>query len=241
MTNGKSLTKTNQRTIFALIAFLVWILSFHSTSCNEFVFRVQSSQRSSKMPSKTIQLTNNGPANTTSSFLQFPNDCPAHFEQLCVPTTTASTGQEVDNDCHSTLNDITTSTTTSSIGQQADNDHHYTLNDITTPTTKASTGLPADNDCHSNLNDFTSPQAFFALTATSTATMTQVPAITTAITKATIKLDKCFLHPVKTGATMQQIKVKVFCFMLFLAQHLRLQEFTHQVSCCFTIMTIQQS
>jgi hypothetical protein len=50
------------------------------------------------------------------------------------------------------------------------------------------------------LNDVTSPQAFSALTATSTATMTQVPAITTAITKATIKLVKCFLHPAKTGA-----------------------------------------
>ncbi len=54
--------------------------------------------------------------------------------------------------------------------------------------------------CQSILNDVTSPQAFSALTATSIATMTQVSTITTAITKATIKLDKCFLHPAKTGA-----------------------------------------
>jgi hypothetical protein len=48
----------------------------------------------------------------TSSFLQLPNDCPAHFEQLHVSMTTASTGQQADNDCHPTLNDITTPTTT---------------------------------------------------------------------------------------------------------------------------------
>ncbi len=30
--------------------------------------------------------------------------------------------------------------------------------------------------------------------------MTKVPAMTTAITKATIKLIECFLHPAKTGA-----------------------------------------
>jgi hypothetical protein len=68
MTNGKSLAKMNQRTIFALIAFLVWFVSFHSTSCNALVFGVQASQRIPMMPSKTIQLTNNGPATTTSSF-----------------------------------------------------------------------------------------------------------------------------------------------------------------------------
>jgi hypothetical protein len=45
-------------------------------------------------------------------------------------------------------------------------------------------------DHHSSLNDVTAPQAFSA-TATTTATMTQVPVITTAITKATLlKLDK---------------------------------------------------
>jgi hypothetical protein len=37
--------------------------------------------------------------------------------------------------------------------------------------------------------------------------MTQVPAITTAITKATLlKLDECFLHPAKTGANNATIK-----------------------------------
>jgi hypothetical protein len=51
MTNGKSLAKMNQRTDFALITFLVWILSFHSTSCNAFIFGVQAFQ-SPKTPSK---------------------------------------------------------------------------------------------------------------------------------------------------------------------------------------------
>jgi hypothetical protein len=55
------------------------------------------------MPSTTIQLRNNGPAITTSSFLQLPNDGPVHFEQLHVSMTTASTGQQADNDHHSTL------------------------------------------------------------------------------------------------------------------------------------------
>jgi hypothetical protein len=141
MTNGKSLAKTNQRTIDSLITFLVWIVFFHSTSCNEFVFGKQAVQRSPKMPSKTFQQTNNGPATTTSSFLQLPNDGPAHFEQLRIPTTTASTGIQADNDCHSTLNDVTTPTTTTSTGIQADNDCHSILNGVTTPTTTVSTGL----------------------------------------------------------------------------------------------------
>jgi hypothetical protein len=121
--------------------------------------------------------------------LQFPNDGPAHFEQLCITTTAVSTGIQSDNDCHSTFNDVTTPTTSASIGQQADNYRHSTLNDITTPTTKASTGLQADNDCHFTLNDVTNPQTFSALTATTN----QVLAKTTAITKAIQnKLDECF-------------------------------------------------
>jgi hypothetical protein len=136
MTNGKPLAKTNQRTFFALIMFLVWIVSFHSTSWNVFVFGVQASQRSLKMPSKTNQLTNNGPAITTSSFLQLPKDNRDHFKQAFIPTITASTG------------------------------------------------FQADNDRHSSLKDVTATQAFSATTATMTATMTKVPAITTAITKA---------------------------------------------------------
>ena len=43
--------KTNQDTIDALIAFLVWIVFFHSTSCNAFVLGVQAFQ-SPKTPSK---------------------------------------------------------------------------------------------------------------------------------------------------------------------------------------------
>jgi hypothetical protein len=100
MTNGESLAKINQRTIHSLITFLVWIMFFHSTSCNASVFGVQASQRSPK--------TNNGPATTTSSFLQLPNDGLVHFDQLCITTTTASTGIQADNDHHSTLNDVTT-------------------------------------------------------------------------------------------------------------------------------------
>ncbi len=38
---GKSLVKMNQWTINALIAFLVWIVFFHSSSCNAFVLGVQ--------------------------------------------------------------------------------------------------------------------------------------------------------------------------------------------------------
>jgi hypothetical protein len=59
------------------------------------------------MPSKTIQLTNNGPAIVTLSFLQLPHDGPAHFKQTFIPMTTASTGLQADNDCHSSLNDVT--------------------------------------------------------------------------------------------------------------------------------------
>jgi hypothetical protein len=118
MTNGESLGKMNRRTNFALIMFLVWILSFHSTSFNAFVLGVQASRRSPKMPSTSIQLTNNGPAITTSSFLQLPKDSPAkqppvphdgpaNFMQLSVPMTTTSTGLQADNDHHSSLNDVT--------------------------------------------------------------------------------------------------------------------------------------
>jgi hypothetical protein len=163
MTNGKSLAKTNQRIFFALIMFLVWIMFFHSTSCNAFAFGVHTSRRSPNMPSKTVQLTNNGPAIATSSFLQLPHEGPAHFKQTFVPMSTASTG------------------------------------------------LQADKDHHSSLNGITAPQAFFATTSTMTVTMTKVPAIATAITKAPqIQFNKnkltqtqqktstiSILHPVK--------------------------------------------
>ena len=113
MTNGDSLTKTNRGTMNSLIVFLLWIVFFHSTSCNAFVFGVQSFQ-SQKMLNKIdffifetiskngnshaidkmsqikeeerlILLPNNGPATETSSFLQHPNnDGPAQFKQLSV-------------------------------------------------------------------------------------------------------------------------------------------------------------
>ncbi len=107
MTNGEFLAKMNQRTMFALIACLVWIVSFYSTSCDAFVLGVQASWRSPKTTNKTILFLNNGPAITTSSFLQLPYDSPAkqcpvphngpaHFKQISVPMTTTSTGLQAD-------------------------------------------------------------------------------------------------------------------------------------------------
>jgi hypothetical protein len=54
--------------------------------------------------------------------------------------------------------------------------------------------------------------------ATTTATMTQVPARTTATRTATtiatlLKLDECFLHPAKMMANDATLNAKVFCFM----------------------------
>jgi hypothetical protein len=184
MTNGEFLAKTNQRTIHLLIVFLVWIVVFHSTSYNAFIFGIQASQRSPKMPSKTIQLPNDSPAKqhpvpNDSPAMQYPvpndspakqcpvpNDGPAHFDQLPVPNEESA----------------------------------LTILQICVPMATTSTGLQASNNCHSSLNDFTAPQAFPAMTATMIATITQVLAIATAITKATIKLVECFLHPTKTGA-----------------------------------------
>ncbi len=98
MKNGESLAKTIRRTINALSTFLVWIVLFHSTSCNAFVLGIQAFW-SPKTPSKMILFTNNSPAITTSSFLQLPNSSPAiktlsflqlpndgsaHFKQLPV-------------------------------------------------------------------------------------------------------------------------------------------------------------
>jgi hypothetical protein len=94
---------------------------FHSTSCNAFVFGVQAFQRSPKTPSKTIQLTNNGPAIATSTLLQLPNDSLAKLHpvpndnsaltilQICIPTTTTSTGLQASNNHHPILNDVTSS------------------------------------------------------------------------------------------------------------------------------------
>jgi hypothetical protein len=85
----------------------MWIVFFHSTSCNAFVFGVQASQRSLKTPSKTILFLNQRSAIATSSFLQLLHDGPLHFKQTFVPMTTAPTGIQADDDCHSSLNDVT--------------------------------------------------------------------------------------------------------------------------------------
>ncbi len=78
---------------------------------------------------------------------------------------------------------------------------------ICVSTTTTSTGLQAYNDHHSSFNDVTAPQAFFAITATATVTLTEVPAVTAAIIKATLlKLDLSFLHPAK--ATVKNAAIK---------------------------------
>ena len=90
MTNDDSLAKMNQGTMIALITFLVWIVFFHSTSCNAFVLGVQAFQ-SPKMPSK-IDFNSFKPAigeksqinKEESLILPVPNDGPA-FIQLSVP------------------------------------------------------------------------------------------------------------------------------------------------------------
>jgi hypothetical protein len=82
-----------------------------------------------------------------------------------------------------------------------------TILQICIPTTTTSTGLQAYKDRHSSLNDAAAPQAFAATTATTTVTMTQVPATTAAIMKAKLlKLDKYFLYPTKTMANNTTIK-----------------------------------
>jgi hypothetical protein len=235
MTNGKSLAKMNQRSINALITFLVWIVFFHSTSRNAFVLGVQASQ-SPKMPSKTILFTNNGPASTTSSFLQLPNDGPVHFKQLPVlnsPAITTSSFLQLPNDNPAHFEQFPVPNDNSSFKQLSvphDGPAHFKQTFIPNdeyffkqlsvphndpvhfkqafvPTTTTSTGLQAYNDHHSSLNDVTAPQAFSTTAAIMTSTMTQVPAITTSITKATLlKLDKCLLHPTKTSANNATIK-----------------------------------
>ncbi len=82
-----------------------------------------------------------------------------------------------------------------------------TILKICVPTTTTSTGLWAYDDHHYSLNDITAPQAFSATTTIMTATITQVSAITAAITKVTLlRLDKCFLHLAKTSANNATIK-----------------------------------
>jgi hypothetical protein len=145
MTNGESLAKTIQRIIHSLITFLVWIVFFHFTSCNTFVFGVQASQRSPKTPSKTILFLNNGPAIATSRFLQLPHNGPAHFKQTFVPIIISSTGIQADNDCHSSLNDVTspqalsatTATTTGTMTQVHAIATMTQVHAIATATTKA--------------------------------------------------------------------------------------------------------
>jgi hypothetical protein len=79
MTNGESLAKMNQRTNFALIKFLVWILSFHSTSCNAFIFGVQAFQ-SPKTPSKI----NNALSFGSKSNKSFNNETVSTFQLVVI-------------------------------------------------------------------------------------------------------------------------------------------------------------
>jgi hypothetical protein len=111
MANGESLAKMNRRTTFTLMTFLVWILSFHPTSCNAFVLGVQASRRSPKTPSTTIQLLNDSPA---FEQLSVPNDTCAiatlSFLYFHVPTnaTSTATGLRIRHDSRQTkLNEVT--------------------------------------------------------------------------------------------------------------------------------------
>jgi hypothetical protein len=79
MTNGKSLAKMNQRTNFALITFLVWILSFQSTCCNSFIFGVQAFQ-SPKTPGKI----NNALSFGRKSNKSFDNETVSTFQLVVV-------------------------------------------------------------------------------------------------------------------------------------------------------------
>ncbi len=65
--------KRIEEDFFALFVFLVWILSFHSKSCNSFVLGVQASWRSPKMPNKTILFLNNGPQLQLQVSCSFPS------------------------------------------------------------------------------------------------------------------------------------------------------------------------
>jgi hypothetical protein len=104
--------------------------------------------------------------------------------------------------------------TTTSCFLQLPNNGPAHFEQLCIPRTTASTGIQADNDRHSSLNDVTSPQAFSTMTTTMTATMTKVPAMTTAITEVPqIHFNKnkltrtqqkttttSILHPVKMTA-----------------------------------------
>jgi hypothetical protein len=201
MTNGKFLAKTNQRTINALIPFLVWIVFFHSTSCNPLVLGVQASRRSPKMPSKTILFTHNGHAIATSSFLQLPHNSP-HFKQTFVPTTTSTTGLQAYNNCHTSLNNVTAPqafSTTSAITTATMNQVSAMATMTQFPTIATMTQVPA-------ISTMTQAPAIATTTQVpAVATMTQIPAIIIATTKAELlKLDECFLHPTKSVPLMQQ-------------------------------------
>jgi hypothetical protein len=81
------------------------------------------------MPSKTILFTNNGPAITTLSFLQLPNDGPTHFKQLPVQN----------DDSALTIFVLMTITAT---GLQAYDDRNPSLNDVTAPQAFFATTAP---------------------------------------------------------------------------------------------------
>jgi hypothetical protein len=131
---------------------------------------------------------------TTSSFLQLPNDSPA--KQRPVPNNDSPAKQcPVPKNYDSSFKQLSV---------PHDGPTHFMQTFV--PTTTTSTGLQANIDCPSSLNDVTNPQAFCATTASTTATMTQVPTITRVTTKVSLKLDKCFLNPTKTGANNATMK-----------------------------------
>ncbi len=203
MTNGESLAKMNQRTNFALITFLVCILSFHSTSCNAFIFGVQAFQ-SPKTPSKINNAlsfggkSNKSFDNETVSTFQLvvvsianeylkgsTNDSPA-FEPLPVPNNSPAFEQLlVPNDSPASI-----------------------IKQLSVPrdcpaSTIEQLSVPNDSPVHFKQLSvpMTASQAFSATTATTTVDKTPVPTTMKATTKVILlKLDNCLLHPAKSAA-----------------------------------------
>jgi hypothetical protein len=179
VTNGKSLEKMNQRTNFALITFLVWILSFHSTSCNAFIFGVQAFQ-SPKTPSKI----NNALSFDSKSNKSFNNETVSTFQLVVISVTNEYLKGSTNNSPASIIEQLSVpndgpASTIEQLSVSNDGPAHFKQHSV----------------------PMTAPQAFSATTATTTVIKTPVPTTMTATTKAILlKLDNCLLHPAKSAA-----------------------------------------
>jgi hypothetical protein len=191
MTNGESLAKMNQRTNFALITFLVWILSFHSTSCNAFIFGVHAFQ-SPKTPSKI----NNPLSFGGKSNKSFDNETVSTFQLVVVSVANKYLKGSTNNSPAFEPLPVPNNSPASIIEQlSVPNDGPaFTIEQLS---------VPNDGPAHFKQLSIptTAPQAFSATTATTTVIKTPVPMTMTATTKAILlKLDNCLLHPAKSAA-----------------------------------------